>query len=189
MVASLYNPLFIGAKIMDRVIILGNLGSGKTYLSQRMAGCLALDMIHLDDLFWEPGRFDPKRLNAELDLEIADFAQGQFWVVEGVVGELAHEFFQYADTLIWLDMDWATCMASLRARHPETSRGSGEDQREENFRELLKWASEYWQRFDTRSYKGHQYLFSQFKGRKIRLASRRAIENFLETIPQVTLYG
>jgi len=170
---------------MDRVIIIGNLGSGKTYLAQRMAGCLALDVIHLDELFWEPGGFDPKRL----DVEIANFAQNQFWIVEGVVGDLAREFFRYADTLIWLDMDWATCMAGLRARNPVNPKGASEDERDEKFKKMLKWASEYWQRFDPRSYKGHQHLFSQFKGRKIRLASRRAIDNFLETIPQVKIYG
>lgn len=174
---------------MERVVIIGNSGSGKTYLAQRMADCLDLNVIHLDELFWEPGGFDQKRPEVLVDVEIANFALSQFWIVEGVFGELAREFFQYAEILIWLDMDWATCMAGLRARHAENSKGSSRVETEESFRKLLKWASEYWQRLGPRSYKGHQQLFSEFRGRKIRLASRRAIENFLDTIPQVKIFG
>jgi len=174
---------------MDRVVIIGNLGSGKTYLAQRLGSCLALDVIHLDELLWDPDGLDLHHPAGKQNTAIAGLARSRFWIVEGVVGELAHEFFRYADSLIWLDMDWATCMAGLRTRHPEEIRGSAEGGREEKLRKIRKWASEYWQRFDHRSYRGHQHLFSQFKGRKIRLTSSRAIESFLESIPPVKIWG
>lgn len=174
---------------MERVIIIGNSGSGKTHLAQRMSGCLDIDVIHLDELFWEPGGFNQMRSQDIVYAEIANFAQGQAWIVEGIFGELAKEFFLFADTLIWLDMDWATCMAGLRARHAERMQAHSQGETDESFTELLKWASEYWQRLGPRSYKGHQQLFGEFRGRKIRLASRRAVENFIETIPGIRIWG
>lgn len=164
---------------MERIVIIGNSGSGKTYLAQTLSHCFRLEIIHLDKLFWEPGGFNKKRPSDVVYAEIATLAQGQSWVVEGVFGELAQEFCPKADCLIWLDVDWTTCSTSLLNRGSESSQQLDARLAEENFTKLLRWASDYWQRQDLRSHPGHASLFDQFYGQKIRLRTRDEVNDFI----------
>ena len=50
-----------------KTIIIGNGGSGKTWLARRLVAGGDTPIIHLDDLFWEPGGFDKKRGADEVD--------------------------------------------------------------------------------------------------------------------------
>ena len=43
-----------------KVVIIGNSGSGKTWLARQLAGNASVPLIHLDEIFWEPGGFDKK---------------------------------------------------------------------------------------------------------------------------------
>jgi adenylate kinase family enzyme len=169
---------------MEKVIILGNHGSGKRELAWKLSDSLELDVIHLDELIWESGEYQRKRPEVIIAAEIAILAQEKTWIAEGVDGDLAQQFLPMADFLIWLDLGWASCIASLRASYAEDYKQHGQTETDERFTEMLKWASGYWQRIGPSSYKGHQHLFGEFKGKKIRLASMRAVENFLDTIPQ-----
>lgn len=122
---------------MERIVIIGNSGSGKTYLAQMLSGYLHIEVIHLDKLFWEPGGFNKKRPIDLVYSEIATLSQGQLWIVEGVFGELAQEFCPQADCLLWLDVDWATCSANLRKRGSDSSKQLDPQLAEENFNKLL----------------------------------------------------
>lgn len=167
---------------MERIVIIGNSGSGKTYLAQVLSREFRLALIHLDKLFWEPGGFNKKRPIDVVYTEIATLAQGPSWVVEGVFGELAQEFFPNADFLIWLALDWATCSASLLKRGSESAQQLDQSLAEENFNQLLKWASEYWQRENLRSYRGHARLFEQFNGQKVCLTTRQAVNELIDSL-------
>ena len=77
---------------------------------------------------------------------------------------------------------WETCSKSLLQRGSEISRQLDTQSSEENFKELLKWASEYWQRESSSSYRGHRNLFEQFTGQKICLDSRKSANEFVASI-------
>lgn len=167
---------------MERIVIIGNSGSGKTYLAQSLSRRFHLEIIHLDKLFWEPGGFNKKRPADVVYSEITTLAQGQSWIVEGVFGELAQEFLPKADCLLWLDLDWATCSASLLQRGSESSKQLDAYLAEENFNKLLQWASDYWQRQDLRSQRGHAFLFEQFNDKKVCLKTRGEVDDFIGTL-------
>lgn len=141
-----------------------------------------MKIIHLDQLFWEPGGFNKKRPADMVYSEIMTLAQGQSWIVEGVFGELAQEFLPQADCLIWLDIDWATCSASLLQRGSESAKQLDAQLAEENFNKLLQWASDYWQRQDLRSQRGHAALFEQFNGKKVCLKTSGEVNGFIGSL-------
>jgi adenylate kinase family enzyme len=161
---------------MQRLVILGNSGSGKSYLARKLGLRLSILPTHLDDLFWEPGGFNRKRPPEVVAQDIEAIHKLSEWIVEGVFGELAARFLDRAECLIWLDMDWACCRSNLLGRGFESSKQLDKAQAEENFRKLLVWASQYWDRDNLRSYTGHKELFDSFKGDKRVLRSRNEVD-------------
>lgn len=162
-----------------KIIILGNSGSGKTWLATRLSTILMVSIVHLDDLFWEPGRFDKKRNHREVELLVKESKASSSWIVEGVFGELAQQYLDVAELLVWLDIDWHICKARLEERGSQSKMHLGREQSEEGLNQLLEWASCYSQRRDLRSHEGHKSLFEKFSRKKAQLQSQRDVEKFI----------
>lgn len=167
---------------MRRIIIIGNSGSGKTTLAKKLGGILSIQVSHLDNLFWEPGSFSQKRSKEIVFQDISLLKDEESWIVEGVFGDLAQEFLERADCLIWLDMTWEVCHANLLQRGSESSRQLDPVQAEINFAKLLVWASHYYDRDNLRSHQGHKLLYTNFSKSKYYLKSKVEVEQFLSTV-------
>jgi adenylate kinase family enzyme len=163
-----------------RTIIIGNSGSGKTWLAQRLAP-VDCEVIHLDHLFWMPDGFDRKRSKEAVDELIAQSKTNHSWICEGVFGELAERYFECADTLIWLDMPWELCHSRLEHRGSESKAHLDRAQSEEGLRKLLEWASRYYERTDLRSHDGHQRLLNAFHGNRIHLQHPAQVATYVHT--------
>ena len=125
--------------VQIKLIIIGNSGSGKTWLATRLATTTKTSVVHLDEIFWEPGGFNQKRSSEELDRLITETKQGTSWIVEGVFGELTERYFDEAELFIWLDIDWEICKARLLTRGSESKRHLGRVQSEKGLGELIEW--------------------------------------------------
>jgi adenylate kinase family enzyme len=91
-------------KPLKKTNLIGNAGSGKTWPARRLAAATRTPIVHLDDLFWQPGGFDIKRHQEEADRLIEESKHDVSRVVEGVFGELAERYFDEAYLLIWLNI-------------------------------------------------------------------------------------
>ena len=125
-----------------KTVILGNSGSGKTSLAQRLAEVESVPVVHLDEIFWETGGFDKKRAPEEVFRMIEEVRVSSEWVVEGVFGELAEPFLEDADRLVWLDIEWSVCRARLEQRGSESKVHMDREQSETGLARLIEWASE-----------------------------------------------
>jgi adenylate kinase family enzyme len=163
----------------QRVVIIGNSGSGKSHLARKLSQGAQAEVIHLDQIFWLPGGFNEKRPREVIEREIEGKTMARAWIVEGVFGELAARFLDRAELLIWLDIPWETCRASLLTRGSESSKQLDPATAEANFRQLLVWAEDYWKRTDLRSHSGHARLFSNFAGHKIRFDQRPDVDLYI----------
>jgi hypothetical protein len=76
-----------------KAIIIGNSGSGKTWLATQLAVHSGVPVVHLDEIFWQPVGFNEKRSRTLVDQLIADSKQHPSWIVEGVFGELAAKIY------------------------------------------------------------------------------------------------
>ena len=162
-----------------RLVIIGNSGSGKSYLAARLSERLSLSVIALDRLFWEPGGFNRKRPEALVLEDIARLKLQPQWIVEGVFGALAARFLDRADCLIWLDVNWETCQQSLLQRGSEKAKQLDPEQAEASFQTLLVWAADYWERDSPNSYRGHQALYAAFPRSKLTLQNRQAVDRLI----------
>ncbi|MGR5145097.1 AAA family ATPase [Photobacterium alginatilyticum] len=164
---------------MKRVLIIGNSGSGKSWLSSRLSSLLQVKEVNLDSVVWEPGGYNQKRSQASIDLELDKISAQSSWVVEGVFGALAEQLVPVADTLIFLDIEWSVCKQSLLLRGSESSKQLDNELAEKNFQELLKWASEYGLRTSKSSHQYHSQLFAGFTGNKIYFSTRDEVNDFV----------
>ncbi len=159
-----------------RILILGNSGSGKSWLSRKLGERPKIASIDLDTVHWEPGGFQVARHKDVARARVRPIASQDIWIMEGVYGWLAQEILSRATALIWLDMPLEECLDNLRRRGPN----SGSD--EKSFAALMAWAAAYQERQTSSSSMGHGRLFAAFRGWKRRICSREETREFLAGI-------
>jgi adenylate kinase family enzyme len=156
-----------------RTLIIGNSGSGKSSLAERLGVLIHAPTFDLDLIHWKDDGLGAKQDEDAARRKVADLAATERWVIEGVYGWLAEVAVPRAMALIWLDIPWDVCREGLLARG--LRRGGGET----DFADLLKWAEAYWERQTPTSFKGHQRLFEAFSAAKLRVRSRNEVDRFL----------
>jgi adenylate kinase family enzyme len=154
------------AKDLARTVILGNGGSGKSWLAKRLAKHLNSQSIDLDAIHWLPGGYNQRRDPAEARAAVRGLATGDRWVIEGVYGWLATEALPRATALVLLDLPDEECVENVQARG--LRRGGDEA----SHAALIAWIREYRTRQNANSFKAHIALFSAFEGPKVQLSSR-----------------
>lgn len=166
----------------SRIAIVGNAGSGKSYLAQALSIAWNIPVIDLDEIFWMPGGYSEKRARVEVYSMIDTRKRSMTWIVEGVYGDLVEAFLDRTELLIWLDLEWELCRTSLLQRASTAGRTSsvGEHQMVEEFQELLNYAEQYQSRKNSISHAGHKIIYEGFPGAKLCFTSRDEVNTFIE---------
>jgi len=96
---------------MQRVLVTGNAGSGKTTVAITLADLLNLPYSGLDAIVWQPGWIKtPKHSRDACEVAIAKRSS---WVVDGV----SEIMLEAADTVIFLDFPRYTCYWRVLVRN------------------------------------------------------------------------
>lgn len=138
--------------------------------------------VPLDSIFWEPGGYNRKRTELEIEAELKKIQGSGCWLVEGVFGHIVDQLFSFADTMIRMDIPWDECRKNLMSRGSESSRQLDPLSTDKNFISLLEWASAYETRDSKASKKYHCFLYETFSGAKHRVCSRDEADRLLEKI-------
>jgi adenylate kinase family enzyme len=116
---------------LTRTLIIGNSGSGKSWLAQRSPSNLRVPWVDLDSIHWLCDEHSIARPRAEA-LGMARIAADEpRWVIEGVYGWIVSEVIHRATALIWLSVEDDVCVANIRQR---------ETNDDERLIALLEWA-------------------------------------------------
>lgn len=169
-----------------KIVITGNSGSGKTWLAKKI-DLPESKIIHLDTIFWEPGKFDQKREQSKIDNLISQSIKYKEWVAEGVFGELINRFMNEASIFILLDMPWELCLKRLEKRGSESKKHMSRTQSSEGLIKLIDWAQQYYERTNLKSKYGHQQLFESFKGTIVLLKSEDEVTNFINKLHIISM--
>lgn len=94
---------------MQRILIIGSPGAGKSTLTHTLAERLDLPAHHLDRLFWLPGWVERDR--AEGRAELAGILAQDRWIIDGNYGSTLPMRVARADTVVWLDYPTRLCLS------------------------------------------------------------------------------
>lgn len=100
--------------VMQRVLVLGCSGVGKSTFSRRLADIIGLPRIELDQLFWRPG-WQPTPREQWL-AAVADLCAAPRWIMDGNFHSSMHIRMAHADTVFWLDYPRHVCLRRVIMR-------------------------------------------------------------------------
>ncbi|WP_296676333.1 topology modulation protein [Novosphingobium sp.] len=99
---------------MQRVLIIGSPGSGKSTLSKALSARTGLPLFHLDQLFWTTGWVE--RDKTALQQQLAAILAQDRWILDGNYGSSLPLRIARADTVIRLDYPTWLCLCRVLRR-------------------------------------------------------------------------
>lgn len=155
-----------------KTLVIGNSGSGKSWLSEQLANSLGGAWVDLDLLNWEPGGYNVVRKREDVIAMARGAAAADRWIIEGIYGWIVSEILSVATALIWINIDESECVENIRRR------GMRRGANAQSFAELLDWTKSYRSRTGSSSYDAHEAIFNSFKGPKACLKTRDEVSAF-----------
>jgi Adenylate kinase and related kinases len=98
----------------NRIILIGCMGSGKSWLSKRIAEITNYPLYHLDVEHWQPGWV--KHSKDEQIARQKELISGEKWIIDGTWGGTMEIRYAAADLIIYLDINRLLCMWSAAKR-------------------------------------------------------------------------
>ena len=99
---------------MQRIMIVGCPGSGKSTFARALRDAMDLPLYYLDMLYWNADRTTVSKDVFRERLE-AVLAQEQ-WIIDGNYGSTMERRMQACDTVFFLDYDTEICLEGIRTR-------------------------------------------------------------------------
>lgn len=99
---------------MERVLVIGSPGAGKSTLAHELADRTGLPLWHMDRLHWQAGWVERDR--AEAAAVVMELLAQDRWIVDGNYGSTLALRIRRADTVIWLDYSTALCLGRVLKR-------------------------------------------------------------------------
>lgn len=168
---------------MQRILVIGSAGAGKSTLARAISARLGLPLVHLDRHYWRPGWVepDPEVWAAHVDRLVASDA----WVMDGNYGGTMARRLAAADTAVFLDRSRWLCMWRV-VRRWRRHLGRARPDMAEGCPERVDLAFLHYVLVFPRVHRprvGARLTEAEARGvRVVRLRSERAVRDFLASL-------
>ena len=167
---------------MERVIIIGCGGAGKSTLARALGEKTGIPVIHLDQIWWSPGNWQHLERPAFDERLYEEIAKPR-WIMDGNFNRTIELRLDKCDTVIYLDMNRFICLKNWIGRviknwghaRPDMAQGCSEwfDP------EFAKWL---WN-FNKQNRKRYYKLLNGMEGKAVYiLKNRRQVRKFLDSL-------
>jgi Adenylate kinase and related kinases len=164
---------------MQKVLVIGSGGAGKSTLAKRLGELLEIEVLHLDKLYWQAGWVEMPK--AEWRKTVEELLRRDEWIMDGNYSGTLDIRLEACDTVIFLDMARTLCLWRVLKRAIMYRNRSRPDMAE-GCREQLPWEFILWiWNYPNRSRpKIIKMLESNLEGKKIIwLRSQSDVKKFL----------
>ena len=93
---------------MQRILVIGSGGAGKTTLAKRLGCILKIEVIHLDSLYWQSDWIEPPK--PEWQKTVEQLLTRDCWIMDGNYSGTLELRLAACDTVIFLDLPRTTCL-------------------------------------------------------------------------------
>ena len=99
---------------MQKALVIGCPGSGKSTFARRLQAATGLPLIYLDQLNWNADKtwVSPETLDARIEAALA----GDQWIIDGNYARTLEVRLQACDTVFFLDYPLELCLKSVEQR-------------------------------------------------------------------------
>ncbi|MEM8592474.1 MAG: hypothetical protein AAGF13_08085 [Pseudomonadota bacterium] len=168
---------------MNRVMVIGQPGAGKSTLAIMLGEKTGLPIVHLDHIHWKPG-WVPRPLEEKILLVRAEEEKPR-WIIEGGLKRTSETRLARADTLVWINVGLARRLWRVIARSWRY-RGQSRPDLTEGCPEQFGWITVEFVWFilkTARSAKRRMARdFAAFDGEKIELRTIADVEDWLGSL-------
>ena len=167
---------------MERVLIIGCGGAGKSTMARKLGERTGIPVVHLDQIYWSPGNWQHLE-RAEFDALLAIELEKPHWILDGNFDRTMEWRLEKCDTVIYLDFNRFACIFGWLKRvitnwgtaRPDMAPGCNEwfDP------EFAKWLWNFNKQNRTR----YLNLLKEAEGKTVYiLRNRRQVNHFLKKI-------
>lgn len=100
---------------MDRIVIIGSPGAGKSTLARKLGRKLQIQVVNLDRIFWNPD-WKEKPRNTRIGI-LKERVSKRQWIIEGTYLNSSEPRLEAADTIIFLDIPFYVCLQRIIKHH------------------------------------------------------------------------
>lgn len=166
---------------MERVMIIGCGGAGKSTLARKLGEKTGLPVVHLDKLFWRPGWVSISQ--TEYDVLHRQELAKERWIIDGNFDRTIPERLARCDTVIYLDFSRLACLLGV-CKRILTTYGTVRPDMGEGCPERFDWEFLCWVWNFNKNKRARNYrLLSEVEGVDIIiLKNRRQVERYLRNL-------
>jgi len=170
---------------MKRIVIIGSGGAGKSTLARRLGEITGIEVIHLDQLYWQPNWAKPSK--DEWKQTVAEILKRDSWILDGNFGGTMETRLEACDTAIFLDFSRFVCLYRILKRRLTYRRTNRPDMAEGcNEKIDLEFLGWIWNFASTTKPKIEERLQKiEHEKTVIRLKSAREVESFISNVKQM----
>ncbi|MFN2412945.1 MAG: DNA topology modulation protein [Pyrinomonadaceae bacterium] len=99
---------------MQRILVIGSCGAGKSTFSARLGQILHLPVIHLDTQYWKPNWIEPDK--SEWRETVIEILRGDRWIIDGNYSGTLELRLAACDTVVFLDFSRYLCIYRVLKR-------------------------------------------------------------------------
>lgn len=169
---------------MQKIIVIGNAGSGKTTFSKALAEKTNLPLVHLDKIFW-CGKW--RHISKEkFDEILGKELKKDSWIIDGNFNRTFPRRLKYCDTVFYFDLPVISCLWGSTVRVIQNYGNTRDDMgsycpekfdkhKLELYKSILKFNKQHRERY----YK----LLSEQKDKKVIIfRTRKDVKKFFKTL-------
>jgi adenylate kinase family enzyme len=166
--------------VMQKIHIIGSVGSGKTTLARMLSTRLNIPFYELDNVVWKRCTSgDIRRSADERNEYLNSIIHTDAWIIEGVHYEWVAQSFQNADLIIFLDTDYSKRTYRIIKRFILQKIGLEKANYQPSFmmfRKMFKWNAY----FENESKPEIVKILSQYHDKLLILMDNKEIDKILQ---------